>query len=135
MYVANLTLGQLEDSSTTGCAGCIPGSVAGRSRTKFQVSVARLRNIQVYVVGDVVRPGAYQISGAGTVLTALYSAGGPTSNGSFRKVEVRRADKLVDSLDLYDYLLHGINASEVRLQTGDVVFVPVHGVSSRWSAR
>jgi polysaccharide export outer membrane protein len=125
VYVANLTLGQLNSVLTSRLSRVYSG--IRRGSTKFQVSVGRLRNIQVYVVGDVVRPGAYQISGAGTVLTALYSAGGPTSNGSFRKIEVRRSDKLVDSLDLYDYLLHGINAGEVRLQTGDVVFVPVHG--------
>jgi polysaccharide biosynthesis/export protein len=125
VYVANLTLGQLNSVLTNRLSRVYSG--IRRGTTKFQVSVGRLRNIQVYVVGDVVRPGAYQISGAGTVLTALYSAGGPTSNGSFRKIEVRRSDKLVDSLDLYDYLLHGINAGEVRLQTGDVVFVPVHG--------
>jgi polysaccharide biosynthesis/export protein len=127
VYVANLTLGQLNDVLYTRLSKVYSGIRRGRGTTKFQVSVGRLRNIQVYVVGDVVRPGAYQISGAGTVLSALYSAGGPTSNGSFRRVEVRRAGKLVDSLDLYDYLLHGINSSEVRLQTSDVVFVPVHG--------
>jgi polysaccharide biosynthesis/export protein len=88
--------------------------------------VARLRNIQVFVVGDVVRPGAYQISSAGTVLTALYAAGGPSENGSLRTVQVRRGGKLADSLDVYDYLLHGVNSSDVRLQSGDVVFVPVH---------
>ena len=125
VYVANLTLGQLNDVLRTRLGKVYSG--VRRGTTKFQVSVGRLRNIQVYAVGDVVRPGVYQISGAGTVLTALYSAGGPTTNGSFRRVEVRRAGKLVDSLDLYDYLLHGINSGEVRLQTGDVVFVPVHG--------
>jgi polysaccharide biosynthesis/export protein len=125
VYVANLTLGQLNDVLRTRLGKVYSG--IRRGTTKFQVSVGRLRNIQVYAVGDVVRPGAFQISGAGTVLTALYSAGGPTSNGSFRRVEVRRAGKLVDSLDLYDYLLHGINSSVVRLQTSDVVFVPVHG--------
>ena len=127
VYVANLTLGQLNDVLYTRLGKVYSGIRRGRETTKFQVSVGRLRNIQIYVVGDVVRPGAYQISGASTVLTALYSAGGPTSNGSFRNVEVRRTGKLVDSLDLYDYLLHGVNAGEVPLQTGDVVFVPVHG--------
>ena len=95
--------------------------------TRFQLSIARLRNIQVYVAGDVVRPGAYQMSSAGTVLTALYAAGGPTTNGSFRHVEIRRGRALVDSLDLYDYMLHGSNPTDIRLQSGDVVFVPVHG--------
>src|SRR5918999_340340 len=127
VYVANLTMGQLEDQLYARLRRVYSGVRRGaNATTKFQISLARLRNIQVFVIGDVVRPGAYQISAAGTVLTALYSAGGPTSNGSFRRVEVRRADSLIATLDAYDYLLHGINASEVRLQNGDVVFVPVH---------
>src|SRR4051794_8562371 len=127
VYVANLTVGQLEEQLYSRLRRVYSGIGRGaNARTKFQISVSRLRNIQVYVVGDVVRPGAYQVSGAGTVLTALYAAGGPTANGSFRRVEVRRGDKLVTSLDLYDYLLQGKNASDVRLQNGDVVFVPVH---------
>jgi polysaccharide biosynthesis/export protein len=127
VYVANLTVGQLEDQLFARLRRVYSGVRRGPSATtKFQISVARLRNIQVFVAGDVVRPGAYQMSASGTVLTALYSAGGPTSNGSFRRVDVRRGGKLVDSLDLYDYLLHGINASDIRLQSGDVVFVPVH---------
>jgi protein involved in polysaccharide export with SLBB domain len=66
------------------------------------------------------------MSGAGTVLTALYAAGGPTTSGSFRRVDVRRGGKLVDSLDIYDYLLRGMNLGDIRLETGDIVFVPVH---------
>jgi protein involved in polysaccharide export with SLBB domain len=127
VHVANLTLGQLEDVLYARLSRVYSGIRRGpRATTKFQISVGRLRNIQVFVVGDVVRPGAYQISAAGTVLTALYSAGGPTSNGSFRRVDVRRGGKLVDSLDVYDYLLRGINRSDIRLESGDVVFVPVH---------
>ena len=127
VHVANLTLGQLEEVLYARLARVYSGIRRGpRATTKFQISVGRLRNIQVFVVGDVVRPGAYQISAAGTVLTALYSAGGPTANGSLRRVDIRRGDKLVDSLDVYDYLLRGINRSDIRLESGDVVFVPVH---------
>jgi polysaccharide export outer membrane protein len=132
VHVANLTMGQLQDVLYTRLGRFYSGIRRGpRATTRFQISIGRLRNIQVYVVGDVVRPGAYQISAAGTVLTALYAAGGPTSNGSFRRVDVRRGDKLVDSLDIYDYLLHGINRSDLRLESGDVVFVPVHGGFAR----
>jgi len=132
VYVANLTLAQLNDVLYTRLGRVYSGiRRSGRASTRFQISVGRLRNIQVFVVGDVVRPGAYQISGAGTVLTALYAAGGPTSNGSFRRVEVRRGGKLADTLDIYDYLLHGNNASDIRLQTGDVIFVPVHGAFAK----
>src|SRR5919107_321131 len=127
VYVANLTMGQLEDQLYSRLRRVYYGvRRTPRATTKFQISLAKLRNIQVFVVGDVVRPGAYQISAAGTVLTALYAAGGPSSNGSFRKVEVRRGEKLIAEIDVYDYLLHGINASNTRLQNGDVVFVPVH---------
>lgn len=128
VYVANLTLGQLEDQLYTRLGRVYSGVRRGAgASTRFQLSLSRLRNIQVFVAGDVVRPGAYQISSAGTVLTALYAAAGPTANGSFRQVQIRRGSTLVDSLDLYEYLLRGNNPTDVRLQTGDVVFVPVHG--------
>jgi protein involved in polysaccharide export with SLBB domain len=128
VYVANLTLGQLEDQLYTRLGRVYSGvRRTPNARTRFQLSISRLKNIQVFVAGDVVRPGSYQMSAAGTVLTALYSAGGPKANGSFRRVEIRRGGKLVDTLDLYDYLLRGMNPTDVRLQTGDVVFVPVHG--------
>ena len=127
VHVANLTLGQLENVLYARLGRVYSGIRRGaRATTKFQISVGRLRNIQIFVVGDVVRPGAYQISAAGTVLTALYSAGGPTPNGSFRRVDIRRGGQLVDSLDVYDYLLRGVNRSDIRLESGDVVFVPVH---------
>jgi protein involved in polysaccharide export with SLBB domain len=128
VYVANLTLGQLEDQLYTRLGRVYSGVRRGpNAKTRFQVSLAKLKNIQVYVVGDVVRPGAYQISSAGSVLTALYAAGGPTGNGSFRRVEIRRGRELVDSVDVYDYLVRGMTPTDIRLQTGDVVFVPVHG--------
>ena len=127
VYVANLTVGELRDQLYGRLARVYSGvRRTGRSTTQFQISVARLRNIQVFVVGDVVRPGSYQMSGAGTVLTALYAAGGPTDNGSLRRLEIRRGGKLIDTLDAYDYLLRGNNSSDIRLATGDVVFVPVH---------
>jgi protein involved in polysaccharide export with SLBB domain len=128
VYVANLTLGQLQDQLYGRLSRVYSGVRRGaNASTRFQLSLARLRNIQVYVAGDVVRPGAYQMSSAGTVLTALFAAGGPTINGSFRHVEIRRGRALVDSLDLYEYMLRGANPTDIRLQTGDVVFVPVHG--------
>jgi polysaccharide export outer membrane protein len=75
------------------------------------------------------------MSSAGTVLTALYAAGGPTTNGTFRYVQIRRGRALVDSLDLYEYLLRGSNPTDIRLQSGDVVFVPVHGARAAVTGR
>lgn len=128
IYVANLTLKQLEDLLYTRLGRTYSGVRRGpNARTHFSVTVARIRNIQVFVTGDVTRAGAYQIPATSTVLSALYEAGGPTANGSYRRIEVRRGGKLVDSVDVYDYLLHGNDRSDVRLATGDVIFVPVRG--------
>lgn len=128
LYVANLTLGQLEDLLYARLGRVYSGVRRGAgATTTFKVTVARLRKNQVYVVGEVVRPGSYQISGAGSALTALYSAGGPSDQAGLRRIYIRRGSAVVDSLDLYDYFLRGDTRSDVRLQTGDVVFVPVHG--------
>ncbi|HEU5049580.1 MAG TPA: SLBB domain-containing protein, partial [Gemmatimonadales bacterium] len=127
MHVANLTLGQFEQQLFQRLRRIYSGIGRGpNARTQMEVTVSRLRNIQVFVTGAVARPGAYQISAAGTALNALYAAGGPTASGSFRRIEIRRGAALVDSFDIYDYLLAGVNAGG-GLQTGDVVFVPVHG--------
>jgi polysaccharide export outer membrane protein len=126
LNVANLTLEQLRDLLYTRLGRVYSGVRRGaNATTHFTITVARLRTIQVFVTGDVPRPGSVQISAAGTALTALYAAGGPTENGSFRRVEIRRSGRLVDSLDLYDYLLRGDNSHDARLENGDVVFVPV----------
>jgi polysaccharide biosynthesis/export protein len=136
LHVANLTMRQLEDQLYTRLGRVYSGVRRGaNARTRFQVSLAKLRRIQVYVAGDVIRPGAYQISAAGTVLNALYAAGGPTTNGSFRRVDIRRGGQLVDSVDVYEYLTRGINPTGVRIQAGDVIFVPVHGGLAKVAGR
>jgi polysaccharide biosynthesis/export protein len=97
------------------------------STTHFDVSLARLRSNQIYISGEVMRPGAYTVSPLASVLNALYQAGGPTPNGSFREVHVMRGGNVAHRVDLYEYLLRGDNLDRVRLEPGDVVFVPVRG--------
>src|SRR5207249_2099421 len=68
-----------------------------------------------------------QISALGTAIAALYAAGGVTARANMRQIEIRRLDKVVATLDLYDYLLRGDKRDDIRLETGDVVHVPLHG--------
>ena len=91
------------------------------------VSLARLRTVRVYVVGDVLRPGAYDVSSLSTPLNALYQAGGPTARGSLRILRLYRGEQLVGEIDLYDLLLHGVRSSLERLQAGDTIMVPPLG--------
>ena len=91
------------------------------------VSLGRLRTVRVYVVGDVLRPGAYDVSSLSTPLNALYQAGGPTSRGSLRILRHYRGPQLIGNIDLYDLLLHGVRSSLERLQAGDTIMVPPLG--------
>ena len=101
-------------------------------RTQFRavsadVSLARLRTIRVYEVGDVANPGAYDISSLSTPLNALFSAGGPTAGGSMRLLKHYRGTQLVQTVDVYDLLLHGVKVDLQRLENGDTVQVPPIG--------
>jgi protein involved in polysaccharide export with SLBB domain len=127
IYVANLTLGELENILYSRLGRVYSGVRRGPgATTRFSISPVRLRTNQIFVLGDVISPGSYRISSAGTALTALYAAHGPTDNGSLRNVQIKRGGKTVDVLDVYAYLLNGDASHDPRLQNGDVVFVPVH---------
>ncbi|HEV2708953.1 MAG TPA: SLBB domain-containing protein [Edaphobacter sp.] len=91
------------------------------------VTVSRLRSVRVYVVGDVQQPGGYDISALATPLSALYAAGGPTSVGSLRTLLHYRGKQLVEKIDLYDFLLHGIRNGSASFESGDTLLVPPAG--------
>ncbi len=112
--------------------GQVQGQVQQALRTQFRdvsadVSLARLRTVRVYVVGEVRYPGAYDISSLSTPLNALFAAGGPTHDGSLRLVKHYRGKELVQNVDLYDLLLHGVNSDLQRLENGDTILVPPVG--------
>ncbi|HEY1803071.1 MAG TPA: SLBB domain-containing protein [Terracidiphilus sp.] len=92
-----------------------------------EISLSRLRTVRVYVVGDVQRPGAYDVSSLSTPLSALYAAGGPTSRGSLRILRQYRGEQLVREIDLYDFLLKGVRSDVERLLPGDTLLVPTVG--------
>jgi protein involved in polysaccharide export with SLBB domain len=109
--------------------GDVQRLVRGVLRSQFRdadadVSLSRIRTVRVYVVGDVERPGAYDVSSLSTALNALYVAGGPTSGGSLRLLEHYRGKQLLEKVDVYDLLLHGIGGSTQRLEAGDTIQVP-----------
>jgi protein involved in polysaccharide export with SLBB domain len=106
----------------------IEGALKSQYRNaQVAVTVARLRSVRVYVVGDVQRPGGYDISSLATPLSALYAAGGPTSAGSLRTVRHMRGEQLVESIDLYEFFLHGMRSSTVHFESGDTLLTPPAG--------
>lgn len=95
----------------------------------FQVSanVGRLRSIQVIVVGNARYPGTYTISSLSTLVNAIFASGGPAAQGSLRHIQVRRDGATITDFDLYDLLIRGDKSKDVRLQSGDVIYIPPVG--------
>lgn len=138
VYLANLTMAEARNVLYDRLGRVYAGVRRGPDATTFfDLSVASVRAVQVYVVGEVTQPGAYQLSALGTVLGALYTAGGVTERANPRAVAVRRGGATVATFDLYDYLLDGNTRSDIRIENGDVVYVGVRGrrVSVRGSVQ
>ena len=132
IQVANLTRGQLQDVLYTRLGRVYSGVRRGPdATTHFSLNVSRIGTNQVFVTGDVTQPNAYVISRAATAMDAIYKAQGPTPSGSMRNVQIRRGTQPVETFDMYDYLLHGDASHDVRLENGDVIFVPPHGPRAR----
>lgn len=120
--VANLTMAEARALFRQRLAGSYSG--IRRGTTSVNVTITELRTIQVYVTGEILQPGAYQLASVATVTNALYAAAGPTERGNLRDVRISRRDGDDATLDLYPYLLDGDVAGDITLEQGDVVFVP-----------
>ncbi|WP_374951151.1 SLBB domain-containing protein [Mucilaginibacter sp.] len=92
--------------------------------TSVQVSLGNIRSIKVILVGEVKKPGTYTLPSLATAFNALSSAGGPNDIGSFRKIEIIRNNRVIRTLDIYDFLVKGSQKDNISLQDQDVIRVP-----------
>jgi polysaccharide biosynthesis/export protein len=93
----------------------------------LDVTLGRLRAVQVFVVGQVRRPGSYTVSSLSTMVNALFASGGPSKQGSMRRIMLKREGKDVTTFDLYDLIAFGDKSKDVQLLSGDVIWVPPVG--------
>jgi len=94
---------------------------------ELNVTLGKLRSIQVYVVGQARQPGVYTVSSLSTLVNTLFASGGPSVTGSMRHIQVKRNGKLVTEFDMYDLLLKGDKTRDVHLLPGDVIYIPPVG--------
>ena len=87
------------------------------------ITVSKIRTVQVNIIGEVKAPGTYSLNSLSTVLNALYVAGGPSKMGTFREVKLVRKDETIATLDIYEYLLYGTQKGNLKLQDQDVLLV------------
>ena len=128
MYLSGLTLAAAErkirNEFSSIYTGLSPDS-PNESKVYLDVNLQKARSIVVNITGSVDAPGTYTISGFSSVLNALYAAGGPTENGSYRDISILRNGKEITSIDLYDFFVKG-NYPSFFLNDQDVIVVAPH---------
>lgn len=120
VHVAGVPFGRLDSYLTQQFSRLYRGFT-------LTANIGSLRAIQVFVVGQARRPGTYSISSLSTLLNAVFASGGPSNSGSLRDIQVKRDGKTVVHFDLYDLLLHGDKTNDIRLMSGDVIYIPFVG--------
>jgi len=110
--------------TVAGAQSKIRGTLGSRyASSNIKLTVGQTRTIHVNVMGEVMAPGSYTLSAFATVFHALYMAGGTNSIGTLRNIKVFRQGKLVSTVDVYQYILSGRLAGNIRLQDNDVIQV------------
>jgi protein involved in polysaccharide export with SLBB domain len=99
------------------------GLLSSPNRTFLDVSLTQIRPVKVSVLGNVTTPGPHLVNGLATVLNALYASGGISTSGTLRDVKVYRNNKLIKTIDLYDYITQGNIDQDIRLANNDILFV------------
>ncbi len=123
VHVANLPFSELETHLR---------AAIGRVYHNFDLTVdlGQIRSIQIYLAGAARRPGVYTVSSLSTLVDALFAGGGPSTQGSLRHIELRRGSEKITDFDLYKLLVHGDKSNDVKLLSGDVIFIPPVGPQS-----
>ncbi|NNL47301.1 MAG: sugar transporter [Acidimicrobiia bacterium] len=122
--VAGRRLEALRNDVRLSLSRSYAGLTSNPPSVSMDLTLTRLRPVQVFVLGEVARPGGYTVSSYSTAFNILYSVGGPLTSGSLRSVQVIRGGRVVSTVDIYNYLLKGYDSNPVRLQSNDFVFIP-----------
>ena len=123
IYVSGLTIEAASERIVGRLRQLYQGINMPGSGVSAQITLGNIRSIKVTITGEVVKAGTYTVSSLATVFNALYAAGGPSENGSFRNIKVIRDNKIVRVLDLYDFLLRADQKDNIRLQDQDIIRV------------
>jgi len=122
--VGGLTIENATSKIRTAMGGTYPALRSGR--TNLSINLGNIRSIKVTITGQATKTGTYTISSLSSVYNALNYAGGPSLNGTFRNIQLIRNNKVINTIDVYNFLLKGIQQGNIRLQDQDVINIPVY---------
>ncbi|AXY02116.1 OtnA protein [Vibrio alfacsensis] len=120
VQVAGMTFSEVRDSLNQRVREQMIG-------VRSDISLGEMRTMQIFVMGDAYKPGAYTVSALTTISQAIYYSGGFSESGALRNVQLKRNGQVIRKLDMYDLLLRGDARNDVRLLPGDVVFIGAVG--------
>ncbi|WP_231427179.1 SLBB domain-containing protein [Pedobacter sp. Leaf250] len=122
--VAGLTIEQATSKIKSTLSTTYPALRSGR--TAVSITLGNIRSITVTIVGEAVKPGSYTVSSLASLFNILSTAGGPNVNGTYRNIQIVRGNKVINTIDIYDFLMNGIQKGNIRLQDQDVINIPVY---------
>ncbi|MFC1537800.1 SLBB domain-containing protein [Candidatus Latescibacterota bacterium] len=124
IFVAGTRLENLRETLKNYLSKFYSGLAKDPPTSFMDITLARLRTNQIYIMGEVRNPGVNSVSSYATAFNVMYAVGGPNINGSLRDVRILREGKIIARIDMYDYILKGNSTDDRRLQHNDIVFVP-----------
>lgn len=124
--IINVSGKTIEQASTVIKSKLTSNNYAIGKGTSVQISLGNIRSIKVILAGQVSKPGTYTLPSLATVFNALYAAGGPNENGSYRQIAVIRNNRIIRHLDVYDFLTKGEQKDNINLQDQDIIQVPTY---------
>jgi protein involved in polysaccharide export with SLBB domain len=127
VLVAGYTLDQAKARVIRALSQSLSGLVAKPPTTFLDLTIARLRPVRAFIMGEVANPGTYSLNSFTTVFNSLFSAGGPLVSGGLRDVRLLRSGKTVARVDLYDYLIGADRTKDIRVNDNDIIYVPLRG--------
>lgn len=125
IYVSGLTMDEAKERLVSRLRQAYAGLNSGGG-TYAVVNLGNIRSIKVSIIGEVTKPGSYTVSSLATAFNALYLCGGPDSNGTYRNIRILRNNKLIRTIDLYQFLLSGEQSDNILLQDQDIIQVPFY---------
>ena len=125
IVVSGLTLQQASKVLTRQLSRSFQGLNANPPTVWLDVTLAKIRPKRVFIMGEVKNPGGYTVNSYANVFNTLFAVGGPTTNGSLREIRLIRGNKIIARVDLYSYLTGADKNNDVRVQSNDIIFVPV----------
>lgn len=125
VVVSGLTLEQATKTLTKQLSRSFQGLTAKPPTVWLDVTLAKIRPKRVFIMGEVKNPGGYTVSSYANVFNSLFAVGGPTINGSLREVRLIRGNKIIARVDLYSYLTGADKNNDLRVQSNDIIYVPV----------